>query len=175
MRSNQILQMIYSFFLGLVVVGFVGVGVHTFYPPPRLNPSEDPTYYERMRPVQDAWMLNTSIILLVCATIILVVSLIRAERQLVIANGLLLGGLLTMIYAVGRSLGGDAPSIPRFLVIAAALVITVAVGWLKFVRRQPAAATASASAPESEPVGELAERLAALEARLDAVARALRD
>ena len=34
MRTNTALQIIFAFFLGLVVVAFVGIGVNTFYPEP---------------------------------------------------------------------------------------------------------------------------------------------
>lgn len=162
MKANQLLQVIYSFFLGLVVVGFVGIGINTFYPPPRY------TDYNPAAEAQSAgWALNTSIALLVCATAVMLISLIRSERQAVISNGLLLGGLFTMVYAVGMSIGASQ-SVTRFAVIAAALVVTVGVGWLKFVRGHRGAAAQAAA-----PSGELAERLDAVEARLDAVARAL--
>ena len=32
MKTNTVLQIIFAFFLGLVVVAFVGIGVNTFYP-----------------------------------------------------------------------------------------------------------------------------------------------
>ena len=34
MKANAGLQIIFAFFLGLVVVAFVGIGVNTFYPQP---------------------------------------------------------------------------------------------------------------------------------------------
>ena len=34
MRAVSLLQVIYSFFLGLVVVGLVAIGINTFHPQP---------------------------------------------------------------------------------------------------------------------------------------------
>ena len=169
MKLTHALQIIYSFFLGLVVVGFVGIGTNTFYPQPR--PLYD-NYDEAYQATLGVWALNTSIILLVCATIIMAVSLVRAESLTVISNGLLLGGLFTMIYAVGISVGAER-SVVRFVVIGFALAITIAIGWLKFIRGQQAAKAAPAGVT-GEATGDLAERVVALEAKLDALGRALR-
>ena len=60
------------------------------------DPVAQAQYEEVLRQVQvarDAWALNQSIILLVCATAILAVSLWRPARMAVISNGLLLGGV----------------------------------------------------------------------------------
>ena len=162
MRTNSALRIIFAFFLGLVVVAFVGIGVNTFYP--------YPTYVEG-RPDQSAgWQLTTGIVLLLCATIILAVSLFLPEYQAVLSNGILLGGVFTMIYAVGMTVSSDA-SIVRFVIVAVALAVTVAIGYLKFVRGRAAKATGAAT-PQGE-LGELGERLAAVERKLDALGRAL--
>ena len=42
-RQHAALQTIFSFFLGLMVVAFIGVGVNTFYP----SPAEQPRCYRR--------------------------------------------------------------------------------------------------------------------------------
>lgn len=169
MKGDNLLHVLYSFFLGLVVVGFVGIGVNTFLPEPRVDGYSGGTEPE----VLAAWRLNTCMALVVCATLVMVLSLIRSERQAVISNGLLLGGLFTMVYAVIMSITAGQ-SLVRFFVILAALVVTVGVGYLKFVRgratpaRVPAAATGAAGADE------LVGRLAAVERKLDAIGRALR-
>lgn len=163
MRTNTALQVIFAFFLGLVVVAFVGIGVNTFYP--------EPSYIDG-RPEQFAgWQLTTGVILLVCATIILAVSLFLPERQGVLSNGLLLGGVFTMVYAVGMTVSANA-SVLRFVVVAIALAVTIAIGYLKFVRGRAAAAAAGATVPAGLP-GEFGDRLAAVERKLDALGRAL--
>ncbi len=182
MRTNTALQVIFAFFLGLVVVAFVGIGVNTFYP--------EPIWYDGMPESQwSQWRLVTGIILLVCATLLLVVSLLLPESQGVLSNGVLLGGVFTMVYAVGMTVSSDR-SVVRFVVAGAALAVTIGVGYLKFVRGRRRAAAAAAAAvpaavdggvpagaagePGSAPVGDLAGRLAVVERKLDALGQALR-
>ena len=74
----------------------------------------------------------------IIATVILLVSLVGSERYAVIANGLLLGGLFTMIYAVGLSAFSDA-SLSRFVIIGVALLIAVSIGWMRVHRVGPRA------------------------------------
>lgn len=201
MRAVSLLQVIYSFFLGLVVVGLVAIGINTFHPQPPwpeyawekypgASPSpeqiaEQEAAMQAARAAQEAWSLNTSIILLICATVILAVSLWRPAKMAVISNGLLLGGIFTMIYAVGQSLSGSSGQLPRFFVALAALVLTVGIGYLTFIRR--AASAESLPSPEADApaadapaagaaeVGPLADRVAVLERRLEALGRALAD
>lgn len=165
MRTNTALQVIFAFFLGLVVVAFVGIGVNTFYP--------EPDWTEATQAAHANWQLVTGVVLLVCATILLVVSLLLPEVQGVLSNGVLLGGVFTMVYAVGMTVSSDR-SILRFVVVAAALAVTIVIGYLKFARRRAAAAATVASAPADAPVtSELSGRLAVVEQKLDAIARAL--
>lgn len=165
MKGNGALQIIFGFFLGLVVVAFVGIGVNTFYP--------EPSYLDYDAPVFSQWRLITGIILLVLATAILVISLALPAHQAVITNGLLLGGVFTMVYAVGMTVTSDQ-SIWRFVVVAVALLVTIVIGYLKFAKpwRGPAAVAAQ---PSEEPASELAARLSSLEHRFDALRRALDD
>ena len=158
MRTNNALQIILAFFLGLVVVAFVGIGVNTFYP--------EPAYVDG-RPGYAGWQLTTGIILLVCATIILAVSLFLPDALGVLSNGLLLGGVFTMSYAVGITVSTDS-SVLRFVVVAVALAVTIAIGWLKFTRRR-AAVPAEAGTVSTD----VEERLASVERKLDALGRAL--
>lgn len=158
------LQVIFSFFLGLAVTAFTGIGVNTFYPEPSYSPGSEGVW--------NTYRLTTSIILLVCATLVMLLSLAIANTGPVLANGALLGGLFTMLYAVGLGISAGQQW-PRFMVMAAALVITVGVGWWKFSRRRAVAVSADAGAAVLS--GESEARLAAVEAKLDALGRALRD
>ena len=88
-----------------------------------------------------------------------------------LSNGILLGGVFTMIYAVGMAFSADT-SLVRFGVVTAALAVTIAVGYLKFARGRRAAGP---SALDPGAVGELGRRLADVERKLDALGRALRD
>jgi hypothetical protein len=162
MKRNGALQVIFAFFLGLVVVGFVGIGVSTFYPEPTATDYNDATHA--------TWLLITGIVVLVIATVILAISLTLPPHQEVIANGVLLGGVFTMIYAVGITLSSEQ-SIWRFVVVAIALVVTVAIGYLRFTRQRHSAPAAVPSAGDPD----LVARLEALEQRFEAVRHALQD
>lgn len=168
--SQAVIQIVFSFFLGLVVVAFVGIALNTFYPEPTAN------YEARDAAAWDTWRLVTGTWLLICATAVMIASmLIRTERIPVITNGILLGGLFTMIYAVSMSLSATN-NWPRLAVVAGALVVTVGVAYWKFaVRRAPIPPTPSTpegSAP-SDPA--LTTRVDRLEHTLDELRRALAD
>jgi len=211
-RQRNALQTIFSFFLGLMVTAFIGVGVYTFYPPPEerfadelqtlYRQQEDVQNFKdttqltaaeraRLRTIQDeirkledaqeaareVWGRNTSIILIAFATIVMSVSLIRADQLRVISNGLLLGGLFTMLYGIGWVIA-TGTSQARFWVMTAALLITLGLGYLKFVRNREAASSvagagAGAIAPSSAEVASLVERVESLERRAAAAAAAL--
>jgi hypothetical protein len=167
-RQNSALQTIFSFFLGLMVVAFIGVGVNTFYPSPAdqyMKPMRDlsqkqeaagrqaaPGNYsaaqqarmdsltaaqnalnERQQAEIKDWARGTSIILVIFSTLVLIVSLVQSERLRVISNGLLLGGLFTMVYGVGWVIF-SGNSVARFWVIFFALVVAIGLGYAKFVR-----------------------------------------
>ena len=165
MKGNGALQVIFAFFLGLVVVGFVAIGVATFYP--------EPSYEIYDEKVFSVWRLVTGIILLVVATIILAISLALPHDQAVISNGVLLGGVFTMVYAVGMTVSAEQ-SVWRFVVAAVALVVTIGIGYLKFVRR-PAGVPAAQSAAAGTLPPDAAARLDHLERRLDALRHALNE
>jgi len=210
-RTRGALQTIFSFFLGLMVLAFIAVGVNTFYESPadrhqkdmqaiqqqidRVNvkqapggtlPSSEQAELTRLQAQQTAlqnriqtemepWSLNTSIILIVYATIVMSVSLIRSEQLRVISNGLLLGGLFAMLYGAGWVIFSGTGT-ARFVVILLAFAITIALGYLKFVRQRrepvPVAAGPVDAVPAAE-LGDLEARVAALEVRQAAAAAAL--
>ncbi|MDY0087619.1 MAG: hypothetical protein RBS78_03605 [Coriobacteriia bacterium] len=215
-RQQYALQTIFSFFLGLMVLAFIGIGVNTFYPQPEyqenpeqeaLQKQQDLIYREvgknddgeltaaqqarvdelqeqidalwkEEEQVRENWARNTSIILILFATAVMGISLIQSAQLRVISNGLLLGGLFTMVYGVGYVLF-SGESIARFAVIVFALAVTVALGYLKFVRGREAAARVMAQASgaggeaDVAALGSLVARIETLEARTNAAAEAL--
>jgi len=136
---------------------------------------------EQVRELEDAqqaarevWGRNTSMVLIVLATLVMAVSLVRAEQLPVISNGLLLGGVFTMAYGVGWIIA-NGTSYTRFAVMTVALAITLALGYVRFVRTRRAAAGTGVAAAEqaSRDVTELAARLDAIERRLRAASASL--
>lgn len=208
-RTRGALQTIFSFFLGLMVLAFIAVGVNTFYQSPqdRYNKEQtdlsrqmeqlnvkgspdtlsasDKARFERLQAEMNAlqdkisaemqgWGLNTSIILIVYATIVMSVSLIRSEQLRVISNGLLLGGLFSMLYGAGWVIFSGQGTM-RFVVILVAFAITIALGYAKFVRGRAVAAPATSAASAALPadIAQIEARVAALEDRQAAAAAAL--
>ncbi|MDR3686635.1 MAG: hypothetical protein P4L93_06750 [Coriobacteriia bacterium] len=209
-RQHYALQTIFSFFLGLMVLAFIGVGVNTFYPSPATqreqaqqkidrqieaitsvnqNKSLDATQQAQIQKLQNQrnalqdvidadmkiWARNTSIILVVFATLVMGVSLVRSEQLRVLSNGLLLGGLFTMLYGTGWVIF-SGNSTARFVVIAFALLVAIGLGYLKFVRRHAEtpmlAATPSETAGSAAP-SDLEARVSELERKAAAAASAL--
>jgi hypothetical protein len=211
-RQHDALQTIFSFFLGLMVVAFIGVGVNTFYPQPtdrfqkELQPlqnemnllygkgatttsgvdqarlAELQTQVDAINAKQQAemegWGRNTSIILVLFATLVMGISLIRSDQLRVVSNGLLLGGLFTMLYGAGWTIASGT-SYLRFFVVLFALVVAIGLGYAKFVwlRRDavvPPAADGGGAVAEATPadVTGLEARISALEAKTNAAAAA---
>ena len=213
-RQHYALQTIFSFFLGLMVLAFVGVGVNTFLPSPAeqhkaemdniqqqiealnvktngrsLDVSQQ-AEMDKLTAQQNAlqraietemkgWARTTSIILVIFATIVMFISLVLSEQLRVISNGLLLGGLFTMIYGVGWVIF-SGNSVARFVVIAFALAVAIGLGYLKFVRGRvqraepaPVQAAGGQIAAGGEPLSDLSARVAALEERSAAATAAL--
>lgn len=118
------------------------------------------------------WGLRTSMILIALATLTMAVPLAAAPQVPVIGNGLLLGGVFTMIYGVGWIVTTETSG-ARFAVITGALLITLAMGYVRFVRGAPRGQAAAMA--DTGPVnGALEARIRRLETRLDEAARALR-
>ncbi len=201
------LQTIFSFFLGLMVTAFVGVGVYTFHPSPQteLNrqirdlirqeqairnarPPNDSTTAVRDQiqelsderneltdagqVTREEWGRSTSIILITFATLAMAISLVRADRLPVISNGLLLGGVFTMLYGVGWIVATDT-SVTRFVVMTVALLITLALGYVRFVRRAISPVSSGTRIADSEGLTDIERRLRDLEERMSEAANAL--
>lgn len=173
MKANSVLQVIFAFFLGLVLVAFVGIAVGTFYPRPEYPDPYTPSLETAYMTAVEQWYLISGIILVLCATAILAISLFLPEAQGVLSNGLLLGGVFTMVYAVGMSFSAGT-SFLRLAVVAVALAVTIGIGYLKFVRGRDAAPV-TAGAPANVDSGELEARLSVVEGKLNALGRALGD
>lgn len=152
------LKFVYSFFLGLLLVVFVGMGVASFYPAP--DAPEYPRsletasvrpdgYTDEQRAADEKYQAdskdysarindynrNVSMIVLAAAVILVVLGLTMHAKTDVIADGLLLGGTFTLLYSIGRSFAGGDPKY-SFMVTSVGLIITMVVGYLKFISPQ---------------------------------------
>ena len=119
------------------------------------------------------WCLSTSIILIVFSTLTLVVSLVKAVQLQVVSNGLLLGGVFTMLYGMGW-IAFAGTSMIRFLVITAALMVTLVLGYVRFVRKVKMSPTTEGDQiTRKDNLGEIERRIRDLEARMNDAAKAL--
>lgn len=159
--ENMALRLIYTFLIGIFLAVFVGVGIAAFYPGPK--PPETPAIInygcsdltkengvspeykaqiEKFDKEQKDYQLqsqiynkNVSILSLVASIIIVVASLTLFKTILLIADGLLLGGVLTLLYSVIRGFGTE-DNMFRFIVVSVGLFVSLFLGYVKFI--QPA-------------------------------------
>jgi len=118
------LKFIYTICLALLVVLFVGFGIAAFYPvADGAQPSEAQASYYRV----------VAVIAMLAAIAVMACSIAMKAKLGFIADGLLLGGALTLAYAliVGISMGDDDRF--RFLVVTVGLVVTLVVGYVRFI------------------------------------------
>lgn len=133
-----------------------------------INSAED-----HIRLSSEGWGRRTSIILIAFATLAMAVSLLKAVQLPVISNGLLLGGVFTMIYGVGWVIATDSSTL-RFFVMTAALAITLGLGYVRFVRQQNRGpADTMVQATGNGTTSDLERRVQALEDKLNKAAGAL--
>lgn len=146
---------LYTLFLSLLIALFVGLGISAFYPGPKMpqypfeldavkqgceETMEQTTIREEYNQAQRKFMeesqpynRNVSIISLVAAIIILVLSLTLLTKIKMIADGMLLGGVFVTLYSIIRGLMSENSQF-RFLIVAVGLIIAFVLGYIKFIR-----------------------------------------
>lgn len=155
----MIIKAIYIVFIGVLTALLVGVGISAFYPSPKtpeelgavrpypavMKEESTPAAQMRMKEegqnqiewrmyadAQKEYNLNVSIIATISAVVILVIGLVLSSKISLISDGFLLGSALTLLYSVGRSFSGGNSKV-QFVIIAVGLIISLIVGYLKFV------------------------------------------
>ena len=137
------LKIIFTLFIGVMVALFVGFGIEAFYPSP-LYP--DIVWTEGMTADQEAAMQAAqtaydeavrvhnqivSIVVTAVAVIIMVGSMFLEKRNRTLTNGLLLGGLFSLVY--GSTVGFSAGSaLVTFLTVGIGLIAVIVVGVRRF-------------------------------------------
>lgn len=150
--DNHILRLVYTFFVGLLLAIFVGVGVSTFYPTPEapeytstpVMKEEDSAEQIKAQQEYDAalsaydeeqlqpYNRNVSIIVIVAAVILLAVSIVFEKRIKVIADGVMLGGLFSLVYGIGRGFASQNTQYV-FVIVAISLAVVLYLGYRRFV------------------------------------------
>ena len=156
----MVLKIVYTVFIGVLLAILVGVGIAAFYPAPEfpetpllielyelpIEPICDPTISAQLEEEQkefnetlkifkekfEKYNRNVSIIALIAAILVLIISLTLFRQILIIADGLLLGGVITLLYSVVRVFGSGDDKL-RFLVVSVGLAVSLILGYLKFI------------------------------------------
>lgn len=164
-KSNKtehytLLKAIYVVFLGLIIALFIGLGIAAFYETPKqpeqsplaqeTNYAKEPTqqaidaqkdFEKQMKDYQEnklgPYNRNVAIISIIAAVLILTIGLLFSMRFMILSDGMLLGGVFTLIYSVIRA--AQANNIRfTFIIVAVALVVTLGLGFWKFLRKPKA-------------------------------------
>lgn len=157
MDEAKILKLVYTFFLGLLLALFVGFGTNTFYTAPvapeypasldtlgkELTTKQievQNSYEKQSRDFETKKMQpyhrNVSVITLVAAVILLVISLIVEKGKAHIINGgIMLGGLFTLFYGLMRGFASQ-DSKYSFVAVSVGLVIVLLLGYRRFSDKQ---------------------------------------
>jgi len=156
------IKLIYALFAGILIAVFIGVGISVFYEEPAWP--EEPSFYKssweekdltaEQIAERDAWEAedqayqddmkiynrNVSIIGLAFAIVFLAIGITGLQKTEVLSNSLLLGGIFTLLYSMGRGLASGDDAF-RFAMIAVSLAIVLGLGYWKFGRPQKTAKT----------------------------------
>lgn len=154
MEDNKVLKLTYTFFLGILIATFIGVGINTFYEPPKYpeTPSilkssydKEPTSEQldaqiKFEIQQDEYAENTkpynrnvSIITLIFAVLLLIMSIIFEKKMKFISDGVMLGSLFTLIYGIGRGFASEDSKF-IFIAVSVGLLAVLYVGYHRFVK-----------------------------------------
>ena len=150
MHDNKIIQAIYTLFLGVLLALFVGVGINTFYPGPKAPeyPAESQAYKTDPTPAQDikqkefdakmkaydqsnqTHSRNTSMIALIAAILLLVVSVFAQDKLKELTDGVMLGGFFTLLYSIILGFVSQNDKY-TFIVITIGLVLVMHQGYVR--------------------------------------------
>jgi len=152
MKENNIIKIVYSIFVGALISIFVGVGINTFYPGP-VSPdysSKAATaegrqlYYEseeytvaneQYSQDNSDYYRNVSIVSLIIAVALLWFSIMYEKRLKMMADGILLGGLFTLIYGVNQGFASGNDQY-LFLAMTISLAAVIYIGYHKFIKER---------------------------------------
>lgn len=152
--TTTLLRLFYTFFLGVLLAVFVGVGIHTFYQGPkapefpvalntygkdaRLTPEQiiaqkqwdqkTNAYNKAVKP----YSRNVSTIALGIAILFLAVSIALEKKIKIIADGIMLGGLFTLLYSIGRGFVSENNGYV-FAVLSLSVIVVLYLGFHRFV------------------------------------------
>lgn len=151
--EDKLLKLVYTFFLGLILALFVGMGIGAFYTAPVLpeypqlaEPAVDQSkespeitraqrnyeeQYKKFEKDSQIYHRNVSIISIIVAVVFLMISLRLERRNHVITNGVMLGGVFVLIYSIGRGIASTDTKY-TFIAVSISLIVVVYLGYRRF-------------------------------------------
>lgn len=154
----MILRIIYTLFIGIFLAVFVGVGISAFYEGPKYPDMPSVLKYcsmeikeieqyadfkaqaEKFDKAEKNYMAqsqiynrNVSAIAVTAAVLLVIVSLTLLRKILLISDGILLGGVLTLLYSTIRGFNTDDTKF-LFIVVSIGLAVSLALGYIKFIK-----------------------------------------
>lgn len=155
----MIIRLVYTLFIGVLFAALVGFGIAAFYESPK--EPEYPSVLKVTRPeervsesvfnelknkqeqydreVKDfrektkLYNRNVALIAIAASIVTLLISLTLFKKILLIADGLLLGGVMTLIYSIIRGIASGDDKF-RFIIVAIGFVITLILGYIKLAK-----------------------------------------
>ena len=154
--ENKLSKFAYAFFLGLILALFVGMGISTFYPAPKMPeyprsittaelkspdgkvPEEDmqaqrdyEQAYKKYDTDSQVYHRNVSIISLVAAVLLVVASILFERKNSAIMNGVMMGGIFVLIYSIGRGIASTDTKY-TFVAVSIGLAVILVLGYRRF-------------------------------------------
>lgn len=151
-EKNGVLRAFYTVFLAILIALFFGLGVAAFYEAPKRptptmaiekeetveNKGEILEYEANQREYEkssQSYNRNVSMITLGLALVSVVAGLLLTNKILLLSDGLMLGGVITLVYSIIRGMQTEDAKF-RFIVATIGLLITVVLGYVKFIKNK---------------------------------------
>lgn len=153
--DNNVMKIVYTFFLGALLALFVGLGIQTFYPGPEMpeptsgmefvpesstpteeqreEMAENERQWRQWQEDQQTYSRNVAVVALGASVVLLGLSLVLEKRNRVLTNGIMLGGLFTLLYAIGRSFASTETTM-TFIAVGVGLAVVLFLGHRRFFR-----------------------------------------
>ncbi|MBG6182674.1 putative membrane protein [Arthrobacter sp. CAN_A214] len=151
--EDKLSRLVYTLFLGVTIALFFGFGIQTFYPSPDFPRSTeavqhvpegasdqelleqqkaDEAAYRDHEQKSEVYNRNVSTISLVAAVALLGTSMLLGKRNRVITNGIMLGGLFTLLYSFGRGMASGDTTM-TFVAVTVGLAVVLFLGTRRFL------------------------------------------
>lgn len=157
----MILKFVYTLFTAVLFAALVGFGIAAFYTAPK--EPDYPTELKIAGPEQrvsnelyselknkqelydkdlkvfmakmETYNRNVALVAIGASIITLFVSLSLFKKILLIADGLLLGGVFTLIYSIIRGIASGNDKF-RFMIVAAGFIMALILGYIKLIKTE---------------------------------------